>query len=387
MKIVKFKNLIKEEIYGNYATVYHRTSISDLINKVYTSGFKVGNGDMYGKGFYSTYSIKSQIETNMTETYGDYIVKFAVTINDFLICDYNQFIKSPWKNKLKDYNEKNFIDLQLDYKKIKHEKVKYNHKYSSEIAYWLYNQKYTTLFKGLIFTGSRDGQVLVCYYPNKLVIPLSYKQDSDDKFSSVKKNLPYLKKIWKDKDFKMADMEKLEIILEKLEIENYTINKDKSIDVHEDVDISERKLTKLPIKFNKIDGYFECSDNKLKSLKGCPKIVKGYFKCNYNKLKSLKGGPEIVEGDFSCYYNELISLEGAPKIIEGDFICFNNKLKSLKNAPEIIKGDFQCFHNELTSLEGIPKTIGGNLECYHNSVKFIEKDIGKVCKVKGKISV
>jgi len=39
--------IIKEKIYGNMATVFHRTSVSDLVNKVYTEGFKPGYGDFY----------------------------------------------------------------------------------------------------------------------------------------------------------------------------------------------------------------------------------------------------------------------------------------------------------------------------------------------------
>lgn len=37
---------LNEKIYGNMATVFHRTSVSDLVNKVYTSGFKPGSGEM-----------------------------------------------------------------------------------------------------------------------------------------------------------------------------------------------------------------------------------------------------------------------------------------------------------------------------------------------------
>ena len=39
--------IIKEAIYGNMATVFHRTSISDLVNKIFDSGFKPGDGAMY----------------------------------------------------------------------------------------------------------------------------------------------------------------------------------------------------------------------------------------------------------------------------------------------------------------------------------------------------
>jgi len=38
----------------------------------------------------------------------------------------------------------------------------------------------------------------------------------------------------------------------------------------------------------KIFDSYDCSDNELKLLKGCPKIINGNFICSGNKLKSLK---------------------------------------------------------------------------------------------------
>jgi len=61
IKIINFK----EKIYGNMAIVFHRTSVSDLVNKVFTSGFKPGTGDKYGRGFYATYELESQERPEM----------------------------------------------------------------------------------------------------------------------------------------------------------------------------------------------------------------------------------------------------------------------------------------------------------------------------------
>ena len=58
----------------------------------------------------------------------------------------------------------------------------------------------------------------------------------------------------------------IESICKKYGITNYSINIDGSIDVDSDVNLSEKKLTKLPLKFNKVGGYFNCSYNKLTSL-------------------------------------------------------------------------------------------------------------------------
>ena len=112
--------------------------------------------------------------------------------------------------------------------------------------------------------------------------------------------------------------------LDKIGIIKYTINDDLNGDVDDDVWLCYESLTKIPIQFNKINGYFNCSMNELTSLKGCPKIVNGYFDCSYNQLTSLKGCPKIVNGHFNCYNNDLTSLKYLPDIIKGDLECDDN---------------------------------------------------------------
>ena len=92
----------------------------------------------------------------------------------------------------------------------------------------------------------------------------------------------------------------ISLICKKYKIENYTVNDDGSIDVDGNVDLSWYKLTELPLRFNKVTGYFSCSSNNLTSLKGSPKWVGGYFSCSKNKLTSLEFSPDYVGGYFSC---------------------------------------------------------------------------------------
>ena len=87
-------------------------------------------------------------------------------------------------------------------------------------------------------------------------------------------------------------------ICKEYNIRNYTINPDVSIDVNDTVNLSDKGLTKLPLKFNKVNGGFYC---------------------DYNKLATLEGSPKEVNGDFYCYKNKLTSFEFAPKIIRGYF--------------------------------------------------------------------
>jgi hypothetical protein len=116
--------------------------------------------------------------------------------------------------------------------------------------------------------------------------------------------------------------------------------------IDKDIDIRNLYLTSLPDWMGEID------------------IVNGYFNCRENLLTSLKNSPKRVNGGFYCPYNNISSLEG---------------------CPERVNGNFWCINNNLTSLEGCPEKVGGDFICYGNPGKFTEEYVRKVCDVKGKI--
>jgi len=179
--------------------------------------------------------------------------------------------------------------------------------------------------------------------------------------------------------------------LESKNIENYTISEDLYITVHGNVDLSNKiKEKELPVKFDVVDGYFNISNNHLKTLDGCPKKVAKDFNCSNNNIESLFGGPQIV-GDFDCsnneiknnlsygpkevygYYNcsnnRLLTIDGAPRSIVEYFNCSNNLLTSLKGGPKYVDGFFDCSQNRLESLKGGPITVGQDYICYWNQLK------------------
>ena len=102
-------------------------------------------------------------------------------------------------------------------------------------------------------------------------------------------------------------MDRLEIKdwLKKYNVENYTINEDLSIDVV---------------------GNFNCNDNKLTNLVGCPVSIGGNFSCGSNCLESFFGCLLSVGGNFECSSNLLTSLEGCPVSIGGDFKKNRNRI-------------------------------------------------------------
>lgn len=138
--------------------------------------------------------------------------------------------------------------------------------------------------------------------------------------------------------------ESIESICKKYGITNYTINDDGSIDVDGNVNLFNKGLTNLPLKFRNVTGSFDCRSNKLVSLEGAPKSLDYSFNCSFNKLTNLEGAPQST-GHFYCSDNQLTTLEGAPKSTLGTFNCSNNQLVNLDFAPSC-KGLY-CYDNPI----------------------------------------
>jgi hypothetical protein len=152
----------------------------------------------------------------------------------------------------------------------------------------------------------------------------------------------------------------IERLCKEYEIKNWTINSDGLVDVDGDVDLNNKRLSKIPINFGRVGGYFNCTYNRLTTLEGAPREVEGGFYCGYNGLTTLKGSPREVGGNFYCHNNGLTTLEGVPHRVLGDFYCDYNQLWTFKGAPEFIEGDFYCEGNkisEIWDLFKIPKYI------------------------------
>jgi hypothetical protein len=167
----------------------------------------------------------------------------------------------------------------------------------------------------------------------------------------------------------------IEQICEKYQIKNYTINDDGTIDVDGYVDLIDEELFKLPLTFNKVTGYFDCSWNRLTSLKGCPKWVGTDFYCHDNKLTSLEYDPEYVGGSYKCSFNKLTTLEGCPEYIPGSFFCGHNELTSFEYSPKQIDGNYMCLGNNIYSLDGITEKIGKSFYCSGNPIGSIFDDV------------
>ncbi len=118
------------------------------------------------------------------------------------------------------------------------------------------------------------------------------------------------------------------------------------MNVKQNIGISFKYLTEIPIQFFHIDGDFDCSDNNLISLKGSPLYVGRNFYCCHNQLKSLEYCPQFIVHNFDCSKNLLTSLEYGPQIVGGHFVCDHNQLISLDHFPEIITKGVYLQNNE-----------------------------------------
>lgn len=120
-------------------------------------------------------------------------------------------------------------------------------------------------------------------------------------------------------------------LCKKYNIKNYTINEDSSIDVDGMVNISIRGLKKLPLVFNRVSAYFECSGNQLITLEGSPRYVGSWFNCSSNDLTTLEGAPDYVGGKFITDPLDMYNLE----YDRGSIIGYNKVIKLINRSIKI----------------------------------------------------
>ena len=113
-------------------------------------------------------------------------------------------------------------------------------------------------------------------------------------------------------------------------IQDYTINNDMSIDVDNDVIISELELVYIPLKFNKVSGDFNCSNNNLITLKNTPTIIGEDFDCYDNKIRTFKYFPkEIYSGFVGMRFNPINELW--QRFYDLEYIDYFNELDIIQN--------------------------------------------------------
>jgi hypothetical protein len=113
----------------------------------------------------------------------------------------------------------------------------------------------------------------------------------------------------------------------------YNFDKKGFVNVNGHVDLDDQGLTKIPIKFGKIDGSFSC---------------------NNNYLTSLENGPYEVTQNYSCQGNYLTTL---PKIKIDRKFYFSNNPPLTEFFDKIPLKKLHKDYNEFYICQHFPKTI------------------------------
>lgn len=220
------------------------------------------------------------------------------------------------------------------------------------------------------------------------------------------------------------------IFIDIIQLHNYVVNEDGSIDVDGDVVIGSIRLPrngsdfefltglkKLPVKFGLVTGAFMIDfqptighrnkPNDLTTLEGCPESCETLILRNLKGVTNLKGAPKRVTQEMEITSCNLTSLEGFPEECDGCSITFSElqitsleglpeevrslfvtytPIKTLRGCPKIIQGEFEFDNTDLTSLEGGPDQVGGLFSCYNSkleNLKGMPKSIGDSVDVRG----
>jgi len=181
--------------------IYDLLTLHRTITGIDKDGVKAFSG-MYGTGVYNVYDIKSQFTGKMSH-YGGAIVKSFIKMNHVLVLDYSYAEKLYGSVSLPSEQMKlfkaNVNPLAIKLMNNAYNQSKSNKSYmTADDAYPLStNPSFISSvksgkIKGIVFTGSNDGQVLIAY-DEEILVPISWAFANDSglqtkwfKFSETK---------------------------------------------------------------------------------------------------------------------------------------------------------------------------------------------------------
>jgi hypothetical protein len=137
--------------------------------------------------------------------------------------------------------------------------------------------------------------------------------------------------------------------LDGMNIKNYTINDDSTVNINGDLNLFGHELTNIPIHFKEITGTVDLGNNQLTELPLLPKEIKS-LGVDANKLENLLGCPEIIHNHFDCSSNNLISLKGGPEKVYGSYEAHDNMIEFYQNVPKYIGGLLTLDLHDFTVL-------------------------------------
>jgi hypothetical protein len=144
-------------------------------------------------------------------------------------------------------------------------------------------------------------------------------------------------------------------------VKNYTINENSVVDVNGDVDLSFKNMEEIPIQFGIVKGFFNCSYNKLKSLKGSPKKCYILY-CSNNSITNLDFCPKCER--LYCKNNNLKSLKG----LSDDIIISSDLKEDIKKQKNILTQNPNIIEFSDIQISDIIKKFNSLPNKYNNNV-------------------
>ena len=181
MQSTQPKIKLMEIIFRGLATLFHRSKIDNKSAFRVTTGAHRSGTAIFGGGFYTTYSIESQLNDRMIKNYGEYVFKLAAKVTGFFYFDkklrdkamsgYNSQQKEAVKKIEElvkdddDFNDWNDAGGQAIYVINKYQEVE---------------QLIRENFEGMIYTIAKDGQCALIFDPTKSYVQVLGVAKVDD---------------------------------------------------------------------------------------------------------------------------------------------------------------------------------------------------------------
>lgn len=174
---MRYADILREEVFGAAAWVYHRTKQVSTIEAIKQGGFRTGDGQFYGRGVYATYELASQFGPYMAQ-YGDYVVRAKVNLWGFLIFD-EDVAQQVYGENHGLHQQVRVAGMKID-PRFRNAFTSYVndldegfYEFSSEVAKHVAEDRMVSGLKGMVYTGARDGRCIVAYDAST-VIPFAY---------------------------------------------------------------------------------------------------------------------------------------------------------------------------------------------------------------------
>ncbi len=134
----------------------------------------------------------------------------------------------------------------------------------------------------------------------------------------------------------MINKELIELFCEEFNIKNYYINDDYSINVYQNVVLDNFIGDELPIKFNKVIGYFSCNKSNIKSFKNFPNFIEENIYLQGNIIENFHGFPKKVKGRIFLWGSTIKSLDGYNCSLKTLFCDYKEKIIRKSKIKNII---------------------------------------------------